>query len=104
MKPKLLYQETATGQQNVTYKAVYLFGGSKLRIDILRDSYAFQSHAKIERFDGDRWQFLESIHYSHMSSKRDQDKTRTSWEIADHQRDIDRLLAFAALILESEAA
>lgn len=53
----------------------------KLRMEINRDFYDFQSHAQISRWDGDRWCFVDSIPYTSMacmengSSYSDDEKT-----------------------------
>lgn len=40
-----------------------------LRTTIRCDSVAFQSSARIERWDGDRWQLVHELHYSKMKTK-----------------------------------
>jgi len=35
--------------------------GNRLRISVRRNAYEEQSHAKVERWDGNQWQFVTSI-------------------------------------------
>jgi hypothetical protein len=50
--------------QSWNYKLIVVVGRGKnkhkLRVDIRNNAYDFQSHAKISRWDGDKWYFVTS--------------------------------------------
>ena len=60
------------GRQDVTYKELIEVKPHtaihKLRISIKSDSYNFQSHAYIDRWNDAEWKRVESIHYSNMQT------------------------------------
>ena len=43
-------------------------GSHKIRIKIKSDSYKFQSFAKVEKWDGDKWREVHSIHHGSMTT------------------------------------
>jgi hypothetical protein len=59
------------GRQSVEFKGIYEHKKNKLKIEIDIDSYDSQSSANIYIFSLQdlKWNQLESIHYSQMSSK-----------------------------------
>ncbi len=40
------------------YQRIVRVKGHVLKIDIQRDAYDHQSHARVERWDGSKWQFV----------------------------------------------
>jgi hypothetical protein len=63
---KTLNKEIGSGGQSVTYKETLEHNGKKLRISIKSDSYRAQCYARVLLFDGDKWNQIDSIHYSRM--------------------------------------
>ena len=83
--------------------------GHKLRIEIRRDGYKFQSWARLERWDGDKWRELATIPYGAMQTPDAQYGRR--WRIAENSGqwleladyfadDRNRMIEQARLILE----
>lgn len=70
MKPESINVQCTKLQQGHRYTEVLALGPHKLRVDIRRDSYDFQSSAKIERWDGDQWREVHSLHYGAMATGR----------------------------------
>lgn len=62
MKVKTPIPRTLTKSgQAVVYRELCTAPGCALRIDIVSDAYRQQGHARIERWDGDKWQTVWSI-------------------------------------------
>jgi len=92
------------GQQSVLYTELLKYGTHRLRIRIKSDSYAFQSFACIERWDGTQWQPAADIHYGSMDTptglhytydKADIDQLRPEFKV-----DRDTLLRDAMWVLD----
>ena len=68
--PKLETLEISLGKgyQDMIYKEILRWGEHKLRVRIKSDSYAFQSFARIERWNGERWYEVHHIHHSQMTT------------------------------------
>lgn len=62
--------KVSRSRQALNYLEILKMGGKKFRIKIKRDSYAFQSHAKISVWkpDKDEWSLVYSIPYSEMNT------------------------------------
>lgn len=65
---KMLDRTCSNGKQSLEYRSIWTLGTHKLRIRRDRDAYEFQSSAVIERWNGEQWKQVESIHYSNMAS------------------------------------
>ena len=84
--------------QSAHYEAVVKWDNpvATLRVQIKRDTYDYQSYARIHKWDGDKWQFITAIPYPLMESEAfayDEPKE------ADFQADFLRLLSEANAIL-----
>lgn len=66
---KALTSSISKGQQSVTLLELLELNTHKLRLSIKSDAYKFQSHAKIERWDGTQWQIVWSIPHGAMSTE-----------------------------------
>ena len=59
---RTLTTELAEGQQDVNYTQLLQLGKvHKLRLQIRSNAYKFQCSAKVERWDGNRWQQVARI-------------------------------------------
>ena len=47
---------------------VFEYKGRKFKVDIKSDGFDFQSHARIKLWDGDKWNLVDSIHFSNMKT------------------------------------
>jgi hypothetical protein len=92
------------GRQSVIYRETLVISNAsheshKLRVIIKSDCYDFQSSARIQRWDGDKWHDVHFIGGSAMSS-------RMSYETKPGQRHISKdrqeLVRVAALVLFDE--
>jgi hypothetical protein len=66
----LLNRDATRGQQDLLYKALWTVGDHRLRIRRRRNAYAFQSHAVVERWNGEEWRKVESIPYESMATSQ----------------------------------
>lgn len=57
----VIARNISKGQQDVRFTEVLRLGDHTLRIDIRSDSYREQCHARIDRWDGTRWQRVHDI-------------------------------------------
>jgi hypothetical protein len=57
-------------QQGVQLQRVYAIGEHKIRTTVYVDSYEFQSYARAERWNGERWYEIATIPYGAMSSTK----------------------------------
>jgi hypothetical protein len=73
-----LFQQVSTGTQSLDYTEIVELvvktrsescRAHKLRVQIKSDSYANQSYARIEKYDGTLWQALHSIPWSVMGTQ-----------------------------------
>ena len=97
---QLLHLEIGKGRQDVTATALFDMNGHRLRARIKRDSYDFQSSARMERWNGKEWKFLADIHYSKMTTP-EKLHYKQDWESVSHfNADLTTLLEKAALILQ----
>ncbi len=65
---KTISKSISKGQHSVNYKEILKVDGVKLRIIIESDAYDFQSCARIQKWNGDEWHIIDSIHYSEMNT------------------------------------
>lgn len=73
---KSIITTISKGRQSLDYKEVLSFKRTRnkiaqehrLQVRIKSDSYDFQSHAVIERWNGDEWKQVHSIHYAQMQT------------------------------------
>ena len=70
----IISKAISEGSQSVEYveildlPSVYQDQSAKLRIKIKSDSHKFQSFARVEKWDGDKWREVHSIHHGIMST------------------------------------
>jgi hypothetical protein len=57
-------------RQGVQIQVVYDIEGHKIRATVYVDSYDFQSFAKAERWNGERWYEIATIEYGAMHSAK----------------------------------
>ena len=67
-EPISVEEEILKGQQSVIFKELLTYGDHTLQISIKSDAYDFQSYAKLERWDGNKWQLVCSRHHSIMNT------------------------------------
>jgi len=63
-------EEFHKGRQSWEFTGVYgLWGGLRIRVEIKRDSYDFQSYGRVKVFDPEtrQWNFLHEIPYSKLA-------------------------------------
>jgi hypothetical protein len=108
MKTKIHKSEIAWLSQSANYKRVFLLGLSDmLKINIKRDSYDAQSHARLSRWDGKQWNLVSEIPYSKMSAVKDGThiKPHSGNEVPFRDAckpDVEQLLKDAEFILDIE--
>lgn len=85
-------------QQAVTYTELGTLGAHKVRISIKSDAYEEQCYARIERFDGHRWQSVHTIAPSNMITRTKLVYSRNVSE-GDFAHDREALISSAAFIL-----
>ena len=83
-------------RQSFHYVELLSLGNHKLRVDIQADTYDFQSHARIERWDGNQWQLVAFLLYPEMKTKYGAIRAAKS---DDFRLDRDRLINLATAIL-----
>jgi len=66
---KTISQDIGISAQSAVFTKVIACKGHKLRIRIESDSYAFQCSARIERWDGNAWREVHSLHHSNMATE-----------------------------------
>jgi len=92
--------EIGNGGQDVVFTEILaLDDGTKLRVSIRSDSYAFQSYARVDRWDGAKWQRVHSIHYSQMATPPKLHYKRGERTAKEFRADRERLLDVAAAVL-----
>lgn len=99
-KPTTLHKALAFGQQRATYQETLQVGTAKLRVMITRDSYDFQSSARIDAFSPTelKWNPIAFIPHGIMATN----KALAYWERATEasfKADRDNLLDQARAIL-----
>ena len=85
MKPIATISESFTKRrQSLVYARTLNANGAKFRISVKRDSYDFQSHGKIDRWDGDKWHRVHAVPYPDLAclevSPYDRSPDRTPFE------------------------
>lgn len=60
---------TWRGQQSWNRERIVEVGGSRLRYTVKVDSYAFQSYARVEKWNGDSWHVLHAIPGEQISTR-----------------------------------
>lgn len=76
MATRVIDKRVCRGQQDVDYVEVLTvtckrgrtITPHKLRVKIRSDAYAFQSYARVERWDGDKWHAVHDLGYSNMKT------------------------------------
>lgn len=63
-----IQREVFQGRQSWNLKHVLRFRSHQLLVEVKRDSYDFQSYARIKLFDGYKWNLLANIPYANMKS------------------------------------
>lgn len=97
----ILKSEVGRARSNVDYTEVMKWNEHKLRVRIRRNSYDFQSHALIERWNGEEWKGVDSIHFSKMQTpeylnERDSDEVLK----AHFSKDTSKLISLAMEVLD----
>jgi hypothetical protein len=92
----------AIGGQSVTYRELLgvVKTGDRLKIDIKSDAYRAQSHARIERWDGNQWQLVWSIPAHAMATPEGLYVRKPTAK--DFRADTETLVAHAATVLGLE--
>lgn len=80
---KTIHSEVAKYSQGIGYMELIHHGERTLRVAIYRDSHPFQSTAKVELFDGSKWNALWHIPYPNMQTP---DKLNPAKELFDADR------------------
>ena len=62
----IIDEKVYNGSQSINYELIGEIKERKIRISIKRDSVGYQSHARIELWDGDKWNWMASIHHTQM--------------------------------------
>lgn len=97
-----MHSQATKGKQSLDYTALWQLGAHKLRVKRRRDSYDFQSWARIERWDGSAWQEVATIPYSSMSEDSYYSRESIIRPTPAELQDEDMLLRLADMILGGE--
>lgn len=101
---KSLHTEIGKGGQSADYTELLTLGTTdrthRLRVTIRSDAYAFQSFARIDRFDGTLWHPLGSIHHARMHTRTGLAYGRHALAEGDFAADRNALVNLARLILD----
>lgn len=68
MKETSISKTINKSKQSIDFKEILKIDDKKLMISIKSDSYDFQSHARIELWNGEKWHNIFSIHYEEMKT------------------------------------
>ena len=66
---KTLSKNISSGSQELIYKEILEHNGQKLRVFIESDSYLSQCRAKVDLWDGKKWNNIDYIHYGNMKTE-----------------------------------
>ena len=58
---KELHSEITRNSQNIVYTSLVQIGRGRYKVRIVSNAYEDQSYAKIERWDGERWNLVHCI-------------------------------------------
>ena len=103
---KELHWEITRHSQNVVYTSLVLLGQGRYKVRIVSNAYSDQSYAKIERWDGERWNLVHCIDGFDQNGLKtipalyvhyDRDKTTA---FSNFKADRERLVNFALLLEE----
>lgn len=96
--PRMLSKDKriSKGRQSVTYTEIMHYGDHRLRLVIKRDFYDFQSFARVQRWNGTKWEFVDNIAYANMKS---QASTYANVTNDNFKADRDELLRRTKLVL-----
>lgn len=98
--PTLLDRACSRGQQSLDYRAIWMLGEHKLCVRRKRDAYDFQSSATVDRWDGEKWHRVDSIHFSRMNTGQgDSYVSKDARPNRSELLDEEELLRLAALVL-----
>ena len=86
------------GTQTVVYQELVQLLGSKLRVRIGSNAYRFQSFARVDRWDGAKWQEVWHIEPESMAT-RDGLYVARDVTAAEFERDRNTLLSYAERIV-----
>jgi len=68
-----IMQSVNTDRDNAVYSEVLnpliACKRHRLKVDIRSNSYDFQSHARVKRWDGEQWQLVHSLHHKEMKTR-----------------------------------
>lgn len=81
-------------------------GKHRLLVEIRHNAYQFQSHSRVKRWDGNKWQLVATIPYTAMTSWQEKDPTKSISYTSDRpdptkvfDQDQDELIRLALLVL-----
>ena len=101
MKVKTLNVSVSKGRQDFVFEELAMMGSDKIRIIIRRDSYAFQSFARVEVWSAvaREWRDCVSLHYSQMRTEEKLPYVPRFVGAVDFADDRNALVKKAALVL-----
>jgi hypothetical protein len=65
---KILSKSICKTGQSIDYKEILKLDDKKIKITIKSDSYSFQSYARIELWNGEKWNMIDSIPHGNMNT------------------------------------
>lgn len=102
-KPTAALVEISKASQGYRYtELTTAANGDRLRVVIYSDAYDFQSYARVERWDGEKWQNVWSIHHGRMATRPGLHYRQQPATAADFRADRVALLEAAALVIGSK--
>lgn len=64
---KTIYTSDFNADQSWCRTAIFEYDTHRLRVDIRYNAYAFQSHGRVDRWDGAKWQRVAEIPYPQLA-------------------------------------
>jgi len=88
------------GNQSQMYiLIVKLPDDTKLKVSIRKNAYDFQSHCKLYRWDGEKWQFMVSTPYTEMLAVNKEPYYELKQNIKSYQEDAKKLIKEAKEVI-----
>lgn len=99
MMDKTITKTLTAGRDDAKYLHILEISGHRLKVDIRSNSYDFQCHARVSRWNDSKWELVHSIPYGAMKTPSGLVYGRNPATDADYTADLTELLRVATAIL-----
>ena len=102
---KTIDRQIALSRQSVFFTEILKIGETRLKVSIESNSYSFQSHAKIMKWSGAKWNVVHFLHHESMKTPH----TMYVWDVKKTKEpkhfmaDRDQLIKVAKEVLDEDA-